>query len=54
LYGGYHFNDLARDSAESAILQDAAKKGANTVLVERSTSGFMGANMSGKAYTCAP
>lgn len=54
LYGGYFMHDVAEKSANSQILQNAAKLGANTVLVEESTTGILGANMRGKAYRCPP
>ena len=53
LSGGMINREKAEDNAYKILKQKSAKLGANTVLVSTSTSGYQGAGMKGKAYTCS-
>ena len=53
LSGGLINRDLAEENAYKILKQKTAKLGANTVLLSNSTSGYQGAALKGKAYTCS-
>ena len=52
LSGGLINREKAEENAYKILKQKTAKLGANTVLISKSTSGYQGAGMKGKAYSC--
>ena len=53
LSGGLINREKAEENAYKILKQKTAKLGANTVLISSSTSGYQGAGMKGKAYSCS-
>lgn len=53
LSGGLVNREKAEETAYMILKQKAAKLGANTVLLSTASSGYSGAAMKGKAYTCS-
>ena len=53
-YGGISGQQLGKVRAEAEMRGNAARLGADTVLVHSSSGGFWGADSSGDAYKCPP
>jgi hypothetical protein len=53
LSGGLVNREKAEETAYMILKQKASKLGANTVLLSTASSGYSGAAMKGKAYTCS-
>ena len=52
--GGMIGQMAAEENANRRLRNDAAKLGANTVLLASSTTGMSGSRVRGEAYRCAP